>query len=297
MKKIKDGFPEQRRVVLSRELITRQQELRVCRHLHITDIGHFPKTENHYVARKKGIGQYILIFCTAGRGTATLRGDRYEMSAGQIMLIPPGLPHEYQASATLPWNIYWFHFTGDQAEEYAELLSPEPRQPILQISDIDELVRQFERLYSCVVSAFSDSALVSASAELTRTLCLIHQLKTGRHKKSRQSEERILNSIEMITREYQAPHTLEELARQAGLSVPHYTALFRKQTGTSPLRYLTRVRLRHAGNLLERTALPIAEIAEAVGYEDAFYFSRIFHKNTGHSPSTYRKLNSAQPPR
>lgn len=297
MKTIRDGFPNQRLVVVSRELLKRQQRLPVSRHLYATDIGHFPRADRHFVSRRKGINEHIVIFCAAGKGAVTLRGKKREISAGELVLIPPDTPHSYEAAPSIPWNIYWIHFSGDQAEEYANLIAPHPGQPVLQIADTDEFVRRFETLYSAVVTAFSDPALVSASTELAKTLSLINSLKTGRHRKSRQSEQRILQSIETITRQYDAPHTLEELARGAGLSVPHYVALFRKQTGTSPMRYLTRVRLRHACELLDMTDRPISEIAQAVGYDDAFYFSRLFHKNIGHAPSGYRTMNLHATPR
>lgn len=291
LKKVREGFPEQRLVVISRELLKRQAKLPVARHLHVTDIGHFPHTENHFVSRKHGVGQYIVIFCASGRGAVTLSGIKREVAAGQLILIPPGVPHKYEADRTIPWNIYWFHFSGDQAGEYAELLGFDTDRALIQVADTDELVRQFERLYSAVVSAFSDSALVNASTELSKTLSMANGLKTGRYRKSRQSEQRILASIEYITRQYAVPHTLEELAQNAGLSVPHFVTLFRQQTGTSPLRYLTRVRLRHACELLDLTDRPVSDIAGAVGYEDAFYFSRLFRKHLGFSPSKYRKLN------
>ena len=291
MKTMRDGFPNQRLVVVSKELLKRQKQLPVARHLYATDIGHFPKTEHHFISRESGVIEHIVIFCATGKGAVTLRKKKKEITAGQLILIPPGTPHSYEADPSVPWNIYWIHFSGDQSSEYTELIDPGSKQPVLQLADTDEFVRRFEALYSAVVTAFSDSALVNASTELAKTLSLINSLKTGRHRKSRQSEQRLLASIERITRQYNAPHTLEELARNAGLSVPHYVALFRNQTGTSPMRYLTRVRLRHACELLDMTDLPVSEIAAAVGFEDAFYFSRLFHKHIGHSPSNYRKIN------
>lgn len=291
MKKVKDGFPNQRMVVVSRELVRRVKKIPVSKHLYVTDIGHFPQASSHSVSRKEGSEQYIMIFCAAGKGTVRMPVAKREITTGQLTLIPPGVPHKYEADRATPWNIYWFHFTGRQASEYAELLGLDERQPIMQVADADALIRQFESLYTVVVSAFSDSALVQASVELAKTLCLVNSLRTGRHKKSRKSEQRILASIEYITREYDAPHTLEELARTAGLSIPHYVALFRQHTGTSPIRYLTRVRLRHACELLDMSDKSVSEIARAVGYEDAFYFSRAFHKNTGHSPTRYRALH------
>lgn len=296
MIKVKDGFPEQRMVVISKELLTRQKKLPVSRHLYITDIGHFPRSENHFISRKNVLDQYIMIFCASGRGWISLNNRKQELTAGQLVLIPPGVSHEYKAGQTLPWNIYWFHFAGDQACEYAEMLGLDQQSPVMQIADVDELVRQFEKLYAAVVSAFSDTALTTASVELARTLCLVGTLRTERHRKGRESEQRILKSIIHITHHYQQAHSLKKLARQSSLSVPHYVSLFRKQTGTSPMRYLIRVRLRHACELLDHTAMNISEIAQQVGYEDTFYFSRVFNKNTGLSPTAYRKHNLNRPP-
>jgi AraC family transcriptional regulator, arabinose operon regulatory protein len=289
MKKIKDGFPEQRLIVVSHELVKRQRKLAIAHHLYITDIGHFPLTKNHFVSRKNGIDQTILIFCAAGKGTVTVRGKKRELIEGQLILIPPGVPHKYEADPSIPWNIYWFHFAGDQADEYLNLLCPDPAQPVMQLTSTDEFVRQFETLYAFTIAAFSDSALVRSSAELARTLCLVNALRTGLYKKSRQSEQRILKSIEYIVGHYEQPHTLEKLARNAGLSTPHYAALFRKQTGTSPFRYLTRVRMRHACERLHRSNLSIQEIAAELGYPDPYYFSRIFKNVQGCSPANYRR--------
>jgi AraC-like DNA-binding protein len=291
MEKIKDGFPNQRMVVVSRELIRRIKKMPIAKCLYVTDIGHFPKTRSHSVYREEGSKQYIMIFCATGKGVVRIQGAELELTTGQLIIIPPGIPHKYEADQATPWNIYWFHFAGSQASEYQKLLGINERRPTMQVADGDALIRQFESLYAVVVSAFTDSALVQASVELSKMLCLINSLRTGRHRKSRKSEQRILASIEYITNQYAAPHTLEELACNAGLSVPHYVTLFRQQTGTSPIRYLTRVRLRHACELLDLSDKPVADIARSVGYEDAFYFSRVFRNSTGHSPTTYRKLH------
>ncbi|MEG0381419.1 MAG: helix-turn-helix transcriptional regulator, partial [Kurthia sp.] len=59
--------------------------------------------------------------------------------------------------------------------------------------------------------------------------------------------------------------------------------------GLSPNTYITEYRVSKSKSLLERAELSIAEIAETVGYEDCFYYSRVFKKQTGMSPSAYRK--------
>jgi AraC-like DNA-binding protein len=79
-----------------------------------------------------------------------------------------------------------------------------------------------------------------------------------------------------------------ELARRAGLSEPRFHAVFRRATGATPHAHILRMRLTKAQELLMASALPVAEVAERVGYADQFFFSRLFKKKCGASPSDYR---------
>ena len=85
------------------------------------------------------------------------------------------------------------------------------------------------------------------------------------------------------------PLMLAEIARHAGLSVPHFSAMFRKQMNCSPIQLLTRLKLQHACQCLETTDGSIAEIAFSLGFEDPFYFSRNFTQHIGCTPTDYRK--------
>lgn len=88
---------------------------------------------------------------------------------------------------------------------------------------------------------------------------------------------------------YQEPLTLEGLAQMAGLSVSHYSRLFKKYIGYSPIDYLTHLRVDRAKELLVLSDYRLKSIASSVGYTDEFYFSRIFKKVTGVSPREYAK--------
>ena len=92
---------------------------------------------------------------------------------------------------------------------------------------------------------------------------------------------------------YMAQHLSESLpvaalAAQACFSPSHYFALFKRQTGCAPMRYFTRLRLQYACHLLDTTSIPVKEIAEAMGYKDQFYFSRVFKSVNHVAPSEYR---------
>jgi len=82
--------------------------------------------------------------------------------------------------------------------------------------------------------------------------------------------------------------SLAEMAEHADLSVSHFSFLFKQQTGYSPTNYFIHVKLQRACALLSLEDRTINEIAYEIGYEDPYYFSRIFKKVIGVSPQNYR---------
>ena len=82
---------------------------------------------------------------------------------------------------------------------------------------------------------------------------------------------------------------LDDYARELCLSKYHLSHIFKKYTGLSPIAYRNRLRLRYAKGMLEKTDMPIAEIAENVGFAGQQYFCEAFKEGFGLSPSEYRK--------
>jgi AraC-like DNA-binding protein len=87
--------------------------------------------------------------------------------------------------------------------------------------------------------------------------------------------------------------SLEQLARECGLSRSHFARAFRKSTGCAPHQWLTAQRIEHARELLRGSRRPLRELARVCGFIDASHFSRVFRGNTGMTPSDYRRMFSA----
>ncbi|WP_068793398.1 AraC family transcriptional regulator [Brevibacillus laterosporus] len=94
--------------------------------------------------------------------------------------------------------------------------------------------------------------------------------------------------IMYMQKHYSESITLESLAETLNYSVPHLSALFKKETGHSLIHYLIRIRMDKAASLLVETDATLREIAVSVGYEDPYYFGRLFKKYKGVSPARYR---------
>lgn len=98
----------------------------------------------------------------------------------------------------------------------------------------------------------------------------------------------IKNAVDIINREYDKDITQEEIARRLHISKGYLSALFKTETSISMVQYITLLRMNKAEHLLRNSTVRISDIAEAVGYHDASYFSVQFKKLYGKSPAEYR---------
>ncbi|ROM55150.1 hypothetical protein BK648_06530 [Pseudomonas poae] len=86
--------------------------------------------------------------------------------------------------------------------------------------------------------------------------------------------------------------TLDELARRAGLSRTALAERFRKTMGDTPLNHLRTLRMQQAVQLLTETDRPLEAVATAIGYQDAFSFSKVFKRSVGLSPKAFRQRDA-----
>lgn len=103
--------------------------------------------------------------------------------------------------------------------------------------------------------------------------------------------ERIERSIAYMIEHLDQPLQVSTLAAQASVSPSHYFALFKRQTGTAPIDYFIRLRMNHARELLDSTCSSVKEVAATMGYDDPFYFSRVFKSVHQVAPAEYRRRN------
>lgn len=104
------------------------------------------------------------------------------------------------------------------------------------------------------------------------------------------NSERIEKTVQFMAQHLDKPLQASELAAVANVSLSHFFALFKQRMGCSPMDYFTRLRMRRACDLLQSTSARVKEIAAALGYDDPFYFSRVFKSLSAVAPLHYRSL-------
>lgn len=106
---------------------------------------------------------------------------------------------------------------------------------------------------------------------------------------------RIEQSVAYMAQHLDKPLQVATLAAQANISPSHFFALFKRRIGSAPIDYFTRLRMQRACRLLERTSLSVKEVASELGYDDPFYFSRVFKSVNQLAPSDYRAAQRQMP--
>jgi transcriptional regulator GlxA family with amidase domain len=101
-------------------------------------------------------------------------------------------------------------------------------------------------------------------------------------------DRKIERTISYMKENLDQPLQAAALASRANVSLSHYFALFKRLTGSTPIDYFIRLRMERAREMLETTALTVKEVAAALGYDDPFYFSRVFKAINGLAPTDYR---------
>jgi len=109
--------------------------------------------------------------------------------------------------------------------------------------------------------------------------------------RSKNSErDMVQESVEYMINNYKEPITLKSLSERFGKSEQQFSYIFYKHMGIRPINYLIEHRMEMAMQFLTVESLSVKETAERVGYQDPFYFSRLFKKHMGKSPRDIKKL-------
>jgi len=290
----KDGFEGQRAIVIPKPILTRFcAENNAIKGAYITDIGYYPKAKFHRRARPAGADQNILIYCIDGKGTVNINSSAYDIVPGDFIVIPHSIKHSYETDERSPWTIYWCHFKGSQSDAIVEQLISKEQSYRYRVEFVDERIGLFDRLYSFLEQGYSTENLTYVNLLLLQYLCSFAFRDRVYITRPETHVEPAEKSILFMQSNLDKSLTLSELATSVNLSVSHYTSIFKKKTGFSPIDYFNHLKIQKACQYLQFTDLRIREIAFKIGIDDQFYFSRLFNRTMGFGPKEYSKSRSA----
>ena len=228
-----------------------------------------------FVRRHPDMVQYLV--CIDGEGQVMLDGQWKPCWQAMAYITPARQFHAYLAKSNTPWWVAWVMLDP--------LVAPpslhQPAFVTLRSVQAMPLQRILEGLYE-------DTTDLSRSAQVHHWLALLsltlEQIgePVGQNSRLRPLWQRVEASL-------QQSWDNEQLAGILGISGEHLRRLCQCELGISPMQHLTRLRMRHAQAMLGIRGLAVADIAAAVGYDNAFAFSAAFKRIVGQSPTEYRQ--------
>lgn len=249
-----------------------------CSHLpiEINNCGCYTKiARDTAVCRPQGRADYQLLLITAGTGHFTLSGRERTAGIGSMVLYLPLEPQIYRFEKNSSY--FWLHFSGTQIDAIAEKHAL--ASCIRTIENMPEAIDCFTRL---IYSKIQHPPREEYACGLL--LCLF---STIWH--SHTSSERLQAAVQILLKSRIHEVSLPQLAQSCHMSVSHFSRQFKKQYGLSPHAYHLFLKIESAKNLLTETSLSVADIATSLGFDDPLYFSRVFKRACGLSPTKYRQ--------
>ncbi len=247
---------------------------------------HIDKLPTH---RPRGRLDYQLLYIASGRVHFYFDGKPTIVEAGNMVLYRPKEEQRYYYYGTDQTKVYWVHFTGNNVKNILRKYGITDNTRIIYtgvsieykelfMSMIDELTLQRADYEEMLVNVFM------------RLLICLHRLIL---QKPRRTNHLNMNEMEQAAQYFQIHYNkninIKEYAISHNMSISWFIQSFRKYASTTPAQYIQTLRISNSKMLLETTDYNITEIAKLVGYENPLYFSRLFRKQCGKSPSQFRK--------
>ena len=227
---------------------------------------------------------YIFLYCLSGSFMFYTEADTYIIQPNQLVLLPPkfasschSLPGHPLSVLAFPLEAYchgkiFFEFfalnqntltvTVDKEKVlsvYNDAIShAEANMPMLS-----QLAYNVSAVELCTIYMQTRIALEKYENEFTDVLSYIH------------------NNLDKDL-------SLDELGALLHYNPVHFSQKFKEKMGLSPMKYLSQLRIKKAAHLLHSTAIPISEIAGAIGFSSTYSFRTFFSKHVGLSPQDYR---------
>lgn len=232
----------------------------------------------------------IIRFCIAsGKAHFYFHGQEKIVTAGNIVIYRPKEEQRYYYYGVDHTEVYWVHFTGNNVKNILRQYGINDDMHVIHTGTSLEFKNIFLQIIQELKLCKEDYKELTV-LYLKHLLILIHRILTAKPRgKSHLFMAEMDYAVQYFYKNYHKPINIEDFSTSQHMSISWFIRNFKEYTGSTPTQYLLSLRISNAQTLLETTTYNVTEIANIVGYENPLYFSRIFKKQSGVSPSEFRK--------
>lgn len=264
-------------------------------HIHYCNCRQFHETRKfrHKVVRT--LPNHELIFITGGSGDITLAQKKYPVKKGMLFYICPDVLHSIETSREEPIYFFSVHFSyayvsfedGKWAvEDEMKTLPIEPVQELMDYYPIEEIFKKLVDTWNAKLPGYE----FFSKTFLQQLFIALYQNKR-RQNRNYSSSLKVERVIAYMHQHIQQRVTLPELSAVMQISPFYLSRTFKTITGYSIIEYFNRIKIDKAKELIIEGDKKVKEVAQILGFSDEFYFSRMFKKVEGVSPSEFYRKN------
>lgn len=243
---------------------------------------------------RSGRPDWQLLYVASGKAHFYIKGQEVIVTAGNMVLYQPKQEMHYEYFGKDKPEVYWVHFTGGQVRSILKRHDVPMDNNVFYAGNSPTYGYLFKEmileLQTCRVGY---EALLSMYLEQIFVLVQRSRLDKSPVVSSHLQEEMGI-ARRYFQEHYNEDINIEEYALSRNMSVSYFLKKFKEVTTKSPMQYILGIRISNAVSLLENTDYNVTEISTIIGYDNPLYFSRIFKKQKGVSPSDYRKQLSSR---
>jgi AraC-like DNA-binding protein len=237
---------------------------------------------------RRRLPSHGLVYISAGRGTySEYRPTQTDVPvvAPAVIWLAPGVDHGYGPDAG-GWSEHWILFAGQSFATFEEQGLGSRHRPVLPLPQPVETRELFAGLRESLETVGARSEIAASVTTQRFLLAVLNAVGDGHGTADRAS------LVDLLARDAIRPLSVPDRARELGVSVRELRDTLKAATGLTLNDFVIEVRISKAQALLAETRLDIGRIAASVGYDDPAYFSRLFSRRVGVSPTVFRRQQS-----
>lgn len=243
----------------------------------------------NYSINRPHSGICCIEYIKSGAGHVRYGDNEFSPSAGDTYMLLPGVDHIYHSDRRDPWEKIWVNLSGSYLQRLAEMFGIGNVYHFRGLDTSDLLMKlqyyaEHPDLPDCGEKCLS----------IITQLFFRMSLSTVKKEQTKQTSAQLM--LAYIEQHKTDPISLEQLAAACKKSPSQAERLFRAETGMPPYRYFLNRKLDLACQLLRETGMSVRDIAAYLSFDDEFYFSGLFRRKIGVSPTQYRKQVQKLPP-
>jgi AraC-like DNA-binding protein/mannose-6-phosphate isomerase-like protein (cupin superfamily) len=246
--------------------------------------------DDHLFSWEKGrcLEAYTFVYITAGHGIFDSEpSGEVPVSAGSVFVVFPNVWHRYRPDTKTGWDEYWVECEGTLLEAAVERCGLNPSTAVMRVGHDDALLRCFINIADTIQEESPGFEPIIAMRSLEIVARIRSLLKVSSQDGSTALEKMVKHAQVKMREALNSNIDFHHLASELGMSYSTFRRIFKKETGLPPGEYFIAMKMNRAKQLL-MTDKTIQEVADQLGFESVYYFSRLFKARTGASPSAFR---------